>query len=138
MYCTKLGRQPAHLGHVGQEVGVGILTRGRRVEWRVLLVGAILAMWQSVSSAAPCPTGLIVREAAPGDLVCVTPDSRRRAAADNARAPLLWVPGPFGPKTCAMGYVWREAFASDLTCVTPVVRTATLQENSNPRGDAVP
>jgi hypothetical protein len=37
-----------------------------------------------------------------------------------------------------MGYVWREAFASDLTCVTPDVRTATLQENSNPRGDPEP
>lgn len=79
-----------------------------------------------------------MRQADPGDLVCVTPDSRRRAAADNARAPLLWVPGPFGPKTCAQGFVWRLAFASDQTCVTPDVRTATSQENKNPTGDPTP
>jgi hypothetical protein len=98
----------------------------------------MLPIWQGPVGAAPCPAGLIVREATPGDSVCVTPDSRRRAAADNARAALLWVPGPFGPKTCAVGFVWRQAFASDLTCVTPDVRTATLQENSNPRGDPEP
>jgi hypothetical protein len=110
----------------------------RRDKRRVLLAAAILAMWHSPVSAAPCPAGLVVRQAAPGDLVCVTPDSRRRAAADNARAPLLWVAGPFGPKTCAQGFVWRLAFASDQTCVTPDVRTATLQENKNPTGNPTP
>jgi hypothetical protein len=68
----------------------------------------------------------------------VSPESKRRAAADNARAPLRWVAGPFGPKTCAQGFVWREAFASDQTCVTPDVRTETLKENANPRGDPQP
>lgn len=99
------------------------------------LAGALLTAVHAASSAAPCPGGLVARAAAPADLVCVTPESRQRAAADNARAPLRWMPGPFGAKTCAMGYVWRQAFASDLTCVTPDVRTATLQENANPRGD---
>jgi hypothetical protein len=106
--------------------------------WRVLLVGAMLAIRPGAARAAACRAGLVVREAAPGDLVCVTPESRRRAAADNARAPLRWVPGPFGPKTCAQGFVWRLAFASDQTCVTPEVRTATLQENRNPSGDPTP
>jgi hypothetical protein len=93
----------------------------------------------ATAHAEPCPPGLIVREAAPGDLVCVTPNSRQRAAADNARAALLWVPGSFGPKTCAQGYVWREAFAGDFTCVTPNVRTETAQENrNNPHGDGSP
>lgn len=102
------------------------------VMWRVLLVSAMLVIGRGAASAAPCPPGLIVREAGPNDLVCVTPESRRRAATDNATAPLRWVPGSFGPKTCAQGFVWRQAFPSDQTCVTPEVRTATLQENGNP------
>lgn len=118
---------------------MGSVTKRRRDKWKPLLAGAMLAIWLGPVSAAPCPAGLIVRQAAPGDTVCVTPESKRRAAADNARAALLWVAGPFGPKTCAQGFVWRQAFASDLTCVTPAVRTATLQENSsNPRGDPEP
>jgi hypothetical protein len=117
---------------------MGSVTQGRRDKWKVLLAGTILAVCQGPVSAAPCPAGLIVRQAAPGDTVCVTRESRRRAAADNARAALLWVPGPFGPKTCAMGFVWRQAFAGDVTCVTPDVRAATLQENGNPRGDPEP
>jgi hypothetical protein len=113
-------------------------TGKRRCNWKVLLTGAMLAVSPYPANGAPCPAGLTIRQAAPGDLVCVTSDSKRRAAADNARAPLLWVAGPFGPKTCAVGYVWRQAFATDLTCVTPDVRTATLQENANPRGDPTP
>jgi hypothetical protein len=105
---------------------------------KMLLAAGLFALCPLPLSAAPCPAGLVVREAAPGDLVCVSPESKRRAAADNARAPLLWVAGPFGVKTCANGYVWRQAFASDVTCVTPEVRNATLQENGNPRGDPKP
>ena len=102
-----------------------------------LLGSVILTLTVSLAitvAAVPCPIGLVMRTAAPGDSVCVTPDSRRRAAEDNARTALLWVSGSFGPKTCAMGYVWREAFPGDLTCVTPDVRAETLKENSNPRG----
>lgn len=117
---------------------MGSVKRRRWDKRKLVLAGAVLAIWQDSLSAAPCPAGLIMREATFGDIVCVTPQSKRRAAADNARAPLLWVAGPFGPKTCAMGFVWRQAFASDLTCVTPDMRTATLQENSNPRGDPGP
>lgn len=99
----------------------------------------MIELLPATANAEPCPPGLIVREAAPEDLVCVTPDSRRRAAADNARAALLWVPGPFGPKTCAQGYVWREAFTGDFTCVTPDVRTETFHENRrNVRGEVKP
>ena len=114
------------------------MTGRRRDKWQLFLAGAVLAMCQGAVSAAPCPPGLVVRQAAPGDLVCVTPASRRRAAADNARAALLWVPGPFGAKTCAAGFVWRQAFTTDLTCVTTAVRSATLLENGNPTGDAEP
>jgi hypothetical protein len=121
---------------------MGSVTQRGRDTRGLLLAGAIAAAivgtWSHPVSAAPCPAGLVVRQAAPGDMVCVTRESRRRAAAHNARASLLWVPGPFGPKTCAAGFVWREAFAGDVTCVTPDVRTATLKENGNPRGDLEP
>lgn len=117
---------------------MGSGTGARRDSRKVLAAAIVLAIWQRPVSAAPCPAGLVVREAAPGDLVCVTPESRRRAAAENARAPLLWVAGSFGPKTCANGYVWRQGFPNDLTCVTPDVRAATLLENNNPRGDPKP
>ena len=110
----------------------------RRGGWRALMASAMLSVWPGLVTPAPCPTGTMVRVAVPSDVVCVTPESRRRVAAENARAPLLWVAGPFGPKTCASGYVWREAFASDFTCVTPDVRAATLQENGAPHGDAEP
>ncbi|WUR10958.1 hypothetical protein E7V67_014635 [[Empedobacter] haloabium] len=102
-------------------------------------LGALLALSScflpGVAHGAPCPAGTVARAAAPDDNVCVSPASRRRAAADNARAPLLWVSGPFGPKTCAPGFVWREAFAADTTCVTTAVREETLRENAGPRGD---
>ncbi|WEF34331.1 hypothetical protein [Pseudoduganella chitinolytica] len=102
------------------------------------LLGLSLLALPSIAQPAPCPAGTVVRTAAANDNVCVSPASRRRAAADNARAPLLWVSGPFGPKTCAQGFVWREAFAADTTCVTTAVREETLQENAGPRGDLPP
>jgi len=117
---------------------MGNVTLGRRYGWQLGLAIALCGIWPSPVLAAPCPTGMVVRAASPGDNVCVTPESRRRAAADNARAPLLWVAGPFGAKTCASGYVWRQAFESDTTCVTPAERSATLQENTGPRGDPQP
>lgn len=80
-----------------------------------------------------CPVPLAPRRALPGDGICVAPDSRRRVAAENARAPLLWIPGPFGPKTCANGFVWREATPQDLTCVTPDIRDAVAAEQGNPQ-----
>ncbi len=79
-----------------------------------------------------CPAPLAARRALPSDGVCVTIESRSRVAAENARAPLLWVPGPFGPKTCANGYVWREATPVDFTCVTPYIRTLVASEQAHP------
>jgi hypothetical protein len=81
---------------------------------------------------AACPAPLGPRRALPSDGVCVSPQSRSRVAAENSRAPLLWVPGPFGPKTCANGYVWREATPVDFTCVTPDIRTLVRSEQANP------
>ena len=63
--------------------------------------------------------------------MCVPPASRARVAAENARAPLLWAPGSYGPKTCAAGTVWRAATLSDFICVSPAIRTLAEQENAN-------
>src|SRR6185295_7964242 len=81
------------------------------------------------ASAANCKAGFVPRAAAGADTVCVTPASKARVAAENARAPLLWLSGPFGLKTCAQGFVWREAFIGDLICVTPLIRTAVRLKN---------
>jgi hypothetical protein len=110
----------------------------RCLTWIGLLVAVALLDSPSALLASACPAGLVIRQGAPGDLVCVTPESKKRVAAENARAPLLWVAGPDGPKTCANGYVWRQGFGMDVTCVTPDVRTKSLQENNNPRGDPRP
>jgi hypothetical protein len=82
---------------------------------------------------ASCPAPLAPRRALPDDGVCVTSESLRRVAAENARAPLLWIPGPFGPKTCATGFVWREATPRDFTCVTPDIRALVRAEQANPQ-----
>ncbi len=103
----------------------------------VLMVGALTGANTEESFAGPvvdsCPASMEPRRALPDDVVCATLESRARIAAENARAPLLWVPGPYGPKTCANGFVWREATASDLTCVTPAVRSGVFTENFNPQ-----
>jgi hypothetical protein len=77
-----------------------------------------------------CKPLFVLRLASEMDEVCVPIPTRQRTVAENARAPLLWTPGSFGPKTCAQGYVWREAFAGDTVCVVPAIRTETLQDNA--------
>lgn len=99
-------------------------------------IAVTIMMMATEATAGPivsvCPASLAPRRALPSDTVCVDDTSRRRVAAENARAPLLWVPGPFGPKTCANGYVWREATPQDLVCVTPDIRSFVASEQANP------
>jgi hypothetical protein len=76
-----------------------------------------------------CLPGFVAREARPADRICVTPASHARVAGENARAPLLWTPGPFGARTCAQGFVWRNAYPGDLICVTPAIRSEVQNEN---------
>src|SRR2546428_250821 len=77
-------------------------------------------------------TGLVTREAYDGDAVCVTPERRAAAAADNREALSRRQPGggPYGEDTCKQGYVWREARPEDHVCVLPPTRTLTAQENA--------
>lgn len=108
-----------------------------RAKWRAgpAALATLCCCLFSFSRAQPlvqsCPAGLEPRAATADDLVCASPASRKRAAGDNARAPLLWVPGFVGPKTCASGYVWREATPDDMVCVLSAVRAETRQENAN-------
>jgi hypothetical protein len=78
-----------------------------------------------------CQRGFVWREAGPQDHVCVTPERRDRAAADNAHADERRQPGggAYGPNTCRQGYVWREAFPGDVVCVPPEIRELTRGEN---------
>lgn len=100
----------------------------------VLLVGLLSVLFAPlVYAAAPdaCIKGYVWREAYPGDHVCVTPDTREQAAADNARTGSRREPagGAYGPDTCKRGFVWREARPDDHVCVTPQVREQTARDN---------
>ena len=79
-----------------------------------------------------CVTGYVWREAFPGDLVCVTPETRAKTAEDNSLADARREPGggAYGPATCRPSYVWREAYPGDLVCVTPETRAKTAEDNS--------
>ena len=77
--------------------------------------------------AATCASGYVWRSAFDGDLVCVTPQTREQAAADNAAAVSRRVPGS---QNCISGYVWRVARPDDLVCVTPEVRAQTAADNA--------
>lgn len=76
-----------------------------------------------------CKSGFVWREAYPGDEVCVTPDGRAQAAADNAAAASRRV----APGTCVSGYVWRDAFAGDKVCVVPARRDQAAADNAADR-----
>lgn len=79
-----------------------------------------------------CLQGYVWREAAPGDLVCVTPQVRQQARDDNAQANNRRQPGggAYGPDTCRQGFVWREATPADHVCVTGQVRQQARDDNA--------
>ncbi|MFB7467603.1 hypothetical protein ACFCZ1_29615 [Streptomyces sp. NPDC056224] len=67
-----------------------------------------------------CKQGYVWRDSYEGDVLCVTPDERRRAHDANPnRQP---GGGAYGPATCLPGYVWRDSFDGDTLCVTPAER----------------
>jgi hypothetical protein len=79
------------------------------------------------TAAAGCKSGYVWRDARDGDGVCVTPDERAEAKAQNANAANNRVAGG---NTCRDGYVWREAFVGDAVCVTPHERQKAKRQNS--------
>ncbi|MGH6836584.1 MAG: hypothetical protein ACREC9_13845 [Methylocella sp.] len=83
-----------------------------------------------------CKSGYVWREAQFGDGVCVTPEDRAEARAQNTNAPNNRVVGGgnYRPNTCRVGYVWREAFGGDVVCVTPYEREKAQKQNAeNPQ-----
>jgi beta-lactam-binding protein with PASTA domain len=85
------------------------------------------------STSGRCIDGYVWREAVAGDRVCVTPETRTQAAADNQQAGRRIEPDPgkrhYGPDTCRQGYVWREASPTDHVCVVPATRTRAAEDN---------
>lgn len=69
--------------------------------------------------ADQCVQGFVWREATPDDHVCVTPEVRDAALADNANKEARWVDPLASPPLCVAGYQWRFATAIDYVCVLP-------------------
>lgn len=106
-----------------------------------IMVGLILITTGSGLAVAPahsqygpdtCAQGYVWREAYPDDHVCVRPEVRGQAVADNAAARGNRQPGggPYGPDTCRQGLVWREATAGDHVCVAPATREQAAMDNA--------
>jgi hypothetical protein len=88
-----------------------------------LALGAAFAPAQAPS----CKPGYVFREIFPGDNVCVTPETRAQAMADNRDA-VAHRAAP-NKETCIQGYVWREAGPQDRVCVPPATRNQTQADN---------
>jgi hypothetical protein len=76
--------------------------------------------------------GSVPRNARPGDMVCVSPQTAGLIQQESATAAEKVDPnGAYGPQSCKQGFVWREAFDGDTVCVTPQRRQETWQQNAN-------
>lgn len=117
--------------------------RPRRALPVTLGVAAVLGtslLLPAPASAAPvlaygpytCAQGFVWREAFDGDTVCVGPDERDTARAENAQAAARRSPtgGAYGPDTCLQGFVWRETRPADHVCVDPSRRDRAVAQNS--------
>ena len=76
-----------------------------------------------------CKDGYEWRLIKPTDKVCVPPDSKAQADADNAQAEARLCTASYGADTCEQGYVWREAFGGDHVCVVPATRSQAQADN---------
>jgi hypothetical protein len=98
---------------------------------RLIVLGAAWAIAGTVPVVAQsdaCMQGFVPRLANPQDLVCVPPQTRAQAVADNAAAAERVEPG--GGDNCIFGYVWRLANAQDHVCVTQQTRQETASDNT--------
>lgn len=111
--------------------GLAVVVLGT-VGWLLLRPGDAPPPAPPPPPAAPCLPGFVVREAVPGDGVCVTPETRAEVLADNALADQRRSPtgGAYGPDTCLQGFVWREAVPGDVVCVPPETRSRTFADNA--------
>jgi hypothetical protein len=81
-----------------------------------------------------CIEGYVWRGAFSNDYVCLTPEVRDQAAADNRNAPLRaksWLTDVRGvpSRVCRPGFVWRAAAPNDQVCVTAATRAQALADN---------
>jgi hypothetical protein len=84
----------------------------------------------SVTPSANCKPGFVWRLAGPEDRICVHPDSRARAALDNADAPNNVDPDGACAKDSDGGrLVRRKAFPGDEVCVAREIRALVRSEN---------
>jgi len=104
----------------------------------LIYIGFIPSMSHAQSCSIPdqCLPGFVWRDAFPGDKVCVTEQTRKQAADDNALAATKIDPKcaagncSYGVGQCLPGYVWREASTTDFVCVSGDVRTLTRADNA--------
>jgi hypothetical protein len=91
--------------------------------------------WELAFGCQECKQGFVWRDAAPTpgvDQICVLPEARNRAFAENANAPNTVDNANF--PFCLQGFVWREAFGGtsqvDKVCVTVDSRSTAATENA--------
>jgi len=78
------------------------------------------------AQSAQCKPGFVMRGAAAGDQVCVTPQEQAQAQADNRAAGARHVAGS---DACIQGWVWRGATPQDHVCVTAQARAQVQADN---------
>lgn len=129
--------EPSELLHIGWDVtaqGTASFTFKAYSPYKLAALGGDGPLSFEVAGAygyGTCKQGYVWREAFAGDHVCVLPETRAQAAADNhAAASRIDANGAYGPQSCVKGYVWREAEPDDLVCVTPATRTQTAEDNA--------
>jgi hypothetical protein len=104
---------------------------------RPTLVPASVPTSQPTFTARPlsgtCKDGYVQRLIVSSDKVCVSPESKAQANADNEAAGSRTILGSlisaYGENACAYGYVWRNAFEGDLACVEPGSRDQAAWDN---------
>jgi hypothetical protein len=108
--------------------------------WQLPTVTSLPAPSGTIGDAnVPCLMGYVWRQAYSGDYVCVTPDQRTQAAADNAAATsrIQSGGGAYGQYTCQQGYVWRQVVSDDYVCVTPAERAQAAADNAQANNRAL-
>lgn len=82
-----------------------------------------------------CKDVYVYRLIKPKDKVCVSPESKAQADADNAAADSRRVKASlvnaYGQDACAYGYIWRNLFEGDTVCITSARYNEYRQENSD-------
>jgi len=110
------------------------------VFWKLPVVTSLPAPSGTIGDpGVPCLMGYVWRQAYSGDYVCVTPDQRTQAAADNAAANtrIAAAGGAYGQYTCQQGYVWRQVVPDDYVCVTPAERAQAAADDAQANNRAL-